>query len=412
MRGARLPPGAGWLPQGGESQPADVGWPRLSPLLPACPPRSRRWLLVLRGVLGFLSGAPRIRPNRAGSCCNAAPAARCRCQPLAPSADLTFTAVPARPPARPSTHLTRPPARPPTRLTRPPARPPTRLTLAVSSLYLAVALLPLADASVLSFLSPLFVAVLRCAWLAVTRHAPARCDGTGCRQPWRASRLLVRPSQQQAGTEHLPASLPSDTPPLHPPARSPLVLKERPSRGTLVSIPMALVGVVLVAHPSFVFGGGGGIRCAGRGCAVCRLDARRGAEDRFPPRSSGACRATAAAARTRPSWHAGRLGHALHTRRALPPPECPPSAAPRALPRPPPSSALGIGVGVAQALFNSLARMAVRALRWARAAGGLAGPPGCASRQASAAGGAGNDPHHCVRPHPASAAPRRAAAAA
>lgn len=31
----------------------------------------------------------------------------------------------------------------------------------VSSLYLAVALLPLADASVLSFLSPIFVAALR-----------------------------------------------------------------------------------------------------------------------------------------------------------------------------------------------------------------------------------------------------------
>ncbi|PRW32584.1 Solute carrier family 35 member G1 [Chlorella sorokiniana] len=70
----------------------------------------------------------------------------------------------------------------------------------VSSLYLAVALLPLADASVLSFLSPIFVAML-----------------------------------------------------------SPVILKEKPSKGTLLGIPVAMVGVVLVARPSFIFRGGGGI---------------------------------------------------------------------------------------------------------------------------------------------------------
>lgn len=42
--------------------------------------------------------------------------------------------------------------------------------LSVSSLYLAVSLLPLADASVLSFLSPIFVAMLGCAGSA-GRHA-------------------------------------------------------------------------------------------------------------------------------------------------------------------------------------------------------------------------------------------------
>ncbi|EFN50789.1 hypothetical protein CHLNCDRAFT_142523 [Chlorella variabilis] len=66
----------------------------------------------------------------------------------------------------------------------------------VSSLYLAVALLPLADASVLSFLSPIFVAAL-----------------------------------------------------------GPIILKERSSTGTLLGIPVAMVGVVLVAQPGIVFGG-------------------------------------------------------------------------------------------------------------------------------------------------------------
>ncbi|KAL4421372.1 hypothetical protein ABPG75_010663 [Micractinium tetrahymenae] len=72
--------------------------------------------------------------------------------------------------------------------------------MSVSSLYLAVSLLPLADASVLAFLSPIFVAAL-----------------------------------------------------------SPFILRERSSLGVLFGIPVAMVGVILVAQPSFIpwFGGGG-----------------------------------------------------------------------------------------------------------------------------------------------------------
>lgn len=43
---------------------------------------------------------------------------------------------------------------------------------------------------------------------------------------------------------------------------SPAILGERSSRGTLLGIPVAMLGVLLVAQPSFLFGtrGGGGIR--------------------------------------------------------------------------------------------------------------------------------------------------------
>lgn len=81
----------------------------------------------------------------------------------------------------------------------------------VSSLYLAVALLPLADASVLSFLSPIFVAVL-----------------------------------------------------------GPVVLKERSSIGVLLGIPVAMIGVVLVAQPSFLFGGSRGISGLGIAVGICQ----------------------------------------------------------------------------------------------------------------------------------------------
>jgi drug/metabolite transporter (DMT)-like permease len=37
-------------------------------------------------------------------------------------------------------------------------------------------------------------------------------------------------------------------------------LKERSSIGVLLGIPVAMIGVVLVAQPSFLFGGSRGIR--------------------------------------------------------------------------------------------------------------------------------------------------------
>ncbi|KAL4432832.1 hypothetical protein ABPG77_008158 [Micractinium sp. CCAP 211/92] len=85
--------------------------------------------------------------------------------------------------------------------------------LAVTFLYLAVGMLPLADASVLSFLSPIFVAAL-----------------------------------------------------------SPFILGERSSRGTLLGIPVAMLGVLLVAQPSFLFGSraGGGISLVGVLVGVCQ----------------------------------------------------------------------------------------------------------------------------------------------
>ena len=60
---------------------------------------------------------------------------------------------------------------------------------------------------------------------------------------------------------------------MHPPIPlcSPLLLKEHSSPGVLAGIPVAMVGVVLVARPSFLFGGQaqqqqpkGGIRCVPR----------------------------------------------------------------------------------------------------------------------------------------------------
>jgi hypothetical protein len=74
-----------------------------------------------------------------------------------------------------------------------------------------VSLLPLADASVLSFLSPIFVAIL-----------------------------------------------------------GPLVLKEKTSKGVLLGIPCAMAGVVLVAQPSVFFGGGGNISGLGITVGICQ----------------------------------------------------------------------------------------------------------------------------------------------
>ena len=67
---------------------------------------------------------------------------------------------------------------------------------AVTSLYFSVTLLPLADAAVLAFLAPVLVAAL-----------------------------------------------------------SPLLLREPPSRGVAAALPLSLVGVLLVAQPTFLFGG-------------------------------------------------------------------------------------------------------------------------------------------------------------
>lgn len=103
----------------------------------------------------------------------------------------------------------------------------------MSSLYLAVTLLPMADAMVLSFLAPLFVAAL-----------------------------------------------------------SPLALGERPSRGVLAALPLCLLGVLLVAQPGALFGAQAGdrtristggvfvgvvqVRCAAAGgarqCFCCRIE--------------------------------------------------------------------------------------------------------------------------------------------
>lgn len=74
----------------------------------------------------------------------------------------------------------------------------------VSSLYLAVSLLPMAEALVLSFLAPVFVAAI-----------------------------------------------------------SPLALREPPPRSVLLALPCCLVGVLLVARPAALFGGSSGSSAAG-----------------------------------------------------------------------------------------------------------------------------------------------------
>lgn len=76
--------------------------------------------------------------------------------------------------------------------------------LSTSSLYLAVNLLRMADAAVLAFLSPVWVALL-----------------------------------------------------------SPIVLKETPSRAVFLAIPCCMVGVIFTSRPSFIFGGASGMPLIG-----------------------------------------------------------------------------------------------------------------------------------------------------
>ena len=123
----------------------------------------------------------------------------------------------------------------------------------VSSLYLAVALLPLADASVLSFLSPIFVAALRCG-------RAGRRGGVGWGWMQRRSHGQQAPSRPVG--PHSPEGLRFHPTALLPCMQcSPFLLGEHSSPGVLLGIPVAMVGVVLVAKPSFLFEGGGGIRC-------------------------------------------------------------------------------------------------------------------------------------------------------
>lgn len=69
-------------------------------------------------------------------------------------------------------------------------------------------------------------------------------------------------------------------------AASPLVLGEQAGRGVALALPLCVVGVVLVAQPSFLFGGGAGalsvvgvavgitqVRAAR--CCVCRFCCER-----------------------------------------------------------------------------------------------------------------------------------------
>lgn len=83
---------------------------------------------------------------------------------------------------------------------------------AVSSYYGTVQYLPLGDTAVLMFLAPLFVA-----------------------------------------------------------AASPLLLKELPSRGVWVALPLSVVGVVLVAQPSFIFGGAQALSALGVALGVLQV---------------------------------------------------------------------------------------------------------------------------------------------
>jgi hypothetical protein len=142
------------------------------------------------------------------------------------------------------------------------------------------------------------------------------------------------------------------------------VLKEKTSKGVLLGIPCAMAGVVLVAQPSVFFGGGGNIRCrrgAGGAAALHLL-----AESPPPPPglhgfSKGATR--------------GLEGGAVCVRQTQPAVHCccdPSLSLPCCDPGLPLScrrSGLGITVGICQACFNALARICVRALRWAAGGG-------------------------------------------
>jgi drug/metabolite transporter (DMT)-like permease len=165
---------------------ADSPDPVPCPCTHPLPRRRRRWLLVLRGVLGFCSG---------------------------------------------------------------------------SALYMSVSLLPLADASVLSFLSPIFVAALRWVdgWVGGQRGRQ-RLHGMMWRCPAPAG-LRLRPIASGSKASRLVHVQPSNgcpfflwLPPVLP-LCSPLILKEKSSTGTLLGIPVAMLGVVLVAKPTFLFGG-------------------------------------------------------------------------------------------------------------------------------------------------------------
>lgn len=221
-----------------------------------------------------------------------------------------------------------------------------------------------ADASVLAFLSPIFVAALRQALLDGSRptgrglpagHALAPCPlPPGLPQGY--SGLLQLPGSQAAASTALAPPPPALAPPRL--LCSPFILRERSSRGVLLGIPVAMVGVVLVAQPSFIpwFGGGGGIRWAARvaggagtpGCGSLGLCAHY---------QSTICALAFVGHLLGPKPGAG----------CLPAATCPsPAAVPTGSAcwlRCPSCSALGVTVGVFQALFNSLARMSVRALR-------------------------------------------------
>lgn len=106
--------------------------------------------------------------------------------------------------------------------------------MAVSSLYWAVQLLPLADVAVLTFMAPVFVAAV-----------------------------------------------------------APLVLGERASRGVALAMPLCIGGVVLVAQPTFLFGSSA-VAVSAVGVAVALMQAsvlegpRRGGSSGGAPRN-GSC---------------------------------------------------------------------------------------------------------------------------
>ena len=66
---------------------------------------------------------------------------------------------------------------------------------------------------------------------------------------------------------------------------SPLLLREAPSRGVLAAIPACLLGVLLVAQPTFLFGGGGGGKhVSALGVGVCIVQAFLNAQARMSVR--------------------------------------------------------------------------------------------------------------------------------
>lgn len=144
--------------------------------------------------------------------------------------------------------------------------------LAVSFLYWSVSLLPLSMASTLSFISPIFVAALRCGCLPSLRptaltaqllmqlgsvappclarwHCAACHCASACRQCCLAPATCTH-NIADAHTCNADAALPSP--------RSPIILGEQTSRALFLGIAVALAGVLLVVQPPFLFGGQGG----------------------------------------------------------------------------------------------------------------------------------------------------------